>query len=193
MLAGRCPITACTRRPAASSRAPWRCAAALHRHPELGLDLPRTRDAVVAALADLPLQVHLGRSVSSVVAVLDGDRPGPTVLLRGDMDALPLPEDTGLRVRLRGRRARCTPAGTTRTSRCSPRRPGCWPTGATSWPGGCVFMFQPGEEGFHGARYMIDEGLLDRTGPGRPPGRRVRAAHQRDRCRPARCTCGPGR
>src|SRR3954468_5410394 len=69
---------------------------ALHRHPELGLDLPRTRDAVVAALADLPLQVHLGRSVRSVVAVLEGDRPGPTVLLRGDMDALPLVEDTGL-------------------------------------------------------------------------------------------------
>ncbi|MGH3611307.1 MAG: amidohydrolase, partial [Pseudonocardia sp.] len=44
---------------------------ALHRHPELGLDLPRTRDAVVAALADLPLQIHLGRSSSSVVAVLD--------------------------------------------------------------------------------------------------------------------------
>jgi metal-dependent amidase/aminoacylase/carboxypeptidase family protein len=68
----------------------------LHRHPELGLDLPRTRDAIVAALADLPLKVHLGSSVSSVVAVLDGERPGPTVLLRGDMDALPLSEDTGL-------------------------------------------------------------------------------------------------
>src|SRR3712207_1093340 len=72
---------------------------ALHRRPELGLDLPRTRDAVVAELADLPLQVHLGRSVSSVVAVLDGARAGPTVLLRGDMDALPLHEDTDLSFR----------------------------------------------------------------------------------------------
>jgi len=69
---------------------------ALHRRPEVGLDLPLTRDAVLASLADLPLQVHLGRAVTSVVALLEGSRPGPTVLLRGDMDALPLHEDTNL-------------------------------------------------------------------------------------------------
>jgi hippurate hydrolase len=141
---------------------------ALHRRPELGLTLPRTRDAVVAALADLPLQVHLGRAVSSVVAVLDGARPGPTVLLRADMDALPMPEDTGLEfasevdgamhacghdthVAMLGSAARILAA----------RR--------DQLAGRVLFMFQPGEEGFHGARHMIDEGLLDRTGPaGRP-------------------------
>jgi hippurate hydrolase len=68
----------------------------LHRHPELGLELPLTRTAVLNELADLPVKVHTGRSCSSVVAVLEGDRPGPTVLLRGDMDALPLTEQTGL-------------------------------------------------------------------------------------------------
>ena len=52
---------------------------AIHRHPEIGLDLPRTRDAVLTALADLPLQVHLGVGVSSVVAVLDGARRRATV------------------------------------------------------------------------------------------------------------------
>ena len=141
---------------------------ALHRRPELGLTLPHTRDAVVAALADLPLQVHLGRAVSSVVAVLDGRRPGPTVLLRGDMDALPMPEDTGLEfaseidgamhacghdthVAMLGSAARLLAA----------RR--------DELAGRVLFMFQPGEEGFHGARHMIEEGLLDRTGPaGRP-------------------------
>jgi amidohydrolase len=141
---------------------------ALHRHPELGLTLPRTRDAVVAALADLPLRVHLGRAVSSVVAVLDGAHPGPTVLLRADMDALPMPEDTGLEfasevdgamhacghdthVAMLGSAARILAA----------RR--------DQLAGRVLFMFQPGEEGFHGARHMIDEGLLDRTGPaGRP-------------------------
>ena len=98
---GRCPATThswpgCACRRAPCSRAPWPCAARCTGARRLGLDLPVTRDAVLAALADLPLQVHLGRAVTSVVAVLEGSRPGPTVLLRGDMDALPLHEDTGL-------------------------------------------------------------------------------------------------
>jgi amidohydrolase len=141
---------------------------ALHRHPELGLDLPRTRDAVVAALADLPLQVHLGRSVSSVVAVLEGERPGPTVLLRGDMDALPLEEDTGLPFasRIEGAMHACGHdthvAMLASAARVLAAR-------RHDLAGRVLFMFQPGEEGFHGARHMIDEGLLDRTGPaGRP-------------------------
>lgn len=141
---------------------------ALHRHPELGLDLPRTRDAVVAALADLPVQVHLGRSVSSVVAVLEGHRPGPTILLRGDMDALPMPEDTGLPFasEVDGTMHACghdTHVAMLASAAhvLADRR--------DDLAGRVVFMFQPGEEGFHGARYMIEEGLLDRTGPaGRP-------------------------
>ncbi|WP_232660980.1 M20 metallopeptidase family protein [Pseudonocardia sp. TRM90224] len=141
---------------------------ALHRHPELGLNLPRTRDAVVAELADLPLQVHLGRSVSSVVAVLDGHRPGPTVLLRGDMDALPMPEDTGLEFAstVDGTMHACGHdthvAMLASAARLLAER-------RDQLAGRVLFMFQPGEEGFHGARYMIDEGLLDHTGPaGRP-------------------------
>ncbi len=141
---------------------------ALHRHPELGLELPRTRDAVVAALADLPVQVHLGRSVSSVVAVLDGHRPGPTILLRGDMDALPMPEDTGLPFasEVAGTMHACghdthVAMLASAAHLLADRR--------DELAGRVVFMFQPGEEGFHGARYMIEEGLLDRTGPaGRP-------------------------
>ncbi len=140
----------------------------LHRHPEVGLDLPHTRDAVVAALADLPLQVHLGRSVSSVVAVLAGDRPGPTVLLRGDMDALPMTEDTGLEFasQVDGTMHACGHdthvAMLASAARVLAGR-------RDELAGRVVFMFQPGEEGFHGARYMINEGLLDRTGPtGRP-------------------------
>ena len=74
---------------------------ALHRQPELGLTLPRTQEAVLAELADLPLQVHRGRAVSSVVAVLDGARPGATVLLRADMDALPLQEESPVPFRSR--------------------------------------------------------------------------------------------
>jgi amidohydrolase len=143
---------------------------ALHRHPELGLTLPRTRDAVLAELADLPLQVHRGRSVSSVVAVLDGARPGSTVLLRADMDALPLQEDSGLAFasQVEGAMHACghdthVAMLATAARLLAGRR--------EQLAGRVVLMFQPGEEGFHGARHMIDEGLLDRHGPGGRPDR----------------------
>ncbi|MCW2509142.1 MAG: Amidohydrolase, partial [Modestobacter sp.] len=68
----------------------------LHRQPEIGLHLPATQATVLAAFADLPIEVTTGTSTSSVVGVLRGARPGPTYLLRGDMDALPVHEDTGL-------------------------------------------------------------------------------------------------
>ena len=69
---------------------------AIHSEPEIGLDLPKTQRKVLDALAGLPLEVSTGTAVSSVTAVLRGGRPGPVVLLRGDMDALPVTEETGL-------------------------------------------------------------------------------------------------
>jgi amidohydrolase len=133
---------------------------ALHRRPELGLDLPATRDAVLGALADLPLQVHLGQAVTSVVAVLDGARPGPTVLLRGDMDALPLHEDTGLEFasEIPGAMHACG-HDTHVAMLASAAR--VLADHRDELAGRVLMMFQPGEEGFHGARYMIEEGLLD--------------------------------
>lgn len=61
----------------------------LHRWPELGLHTPRTRDAVLAALEGLPLDVTLHDTTSGVAALLTGGRPGPTVLLRGDAGSVP--------------------------------------------------------------------------------------------------------
>src|SRR3954447_26642600 len=71
---------------------------ALHREPEIGLDLPRTQERVLAELHGLPLTVMTGApGLSSVVAVLRGGASsGRSVLLRGDMDALPVAEETGL-------------------------------------------------------------------------------------------------
>src|ERR1700683_3752408 len=69
---------------------------ALHQEPEVGLDLPRTQAKVLAALKDLPLEIIMGDGLTSVVAVLRGAQPGPSVLLRADMDALPLAEKTEL-------------------------------------------------------------------------------------------------
>src|SRR5690242_15362247 len=67
----------------------------IHRSPELGLELPNTQALVLDAIDGLGLDIATGESVTSVVADLQGGE-GPTVLLRGDMDALPMPEDTGL-------------------------------------------------------------------------------------------------
>src|ERR671920_1970852 len=69
---------------------------AIHAEPELGLDCPRTTEKLKAALAGLPLDIRDSKATSGFIARLDGARPGRTVLLRGDMDALPIQEDTGL-------------------------------------------------------------------------------------------------
>ncbi|HEX8928858.1 MAG TPA: amidohydrolase, partial [Actinomycetota bacterium] len=137
----------------------------LHRHPEVGLQLPRTQQAIIDELADLGLEVHKGESVTSVIALLDGARPGPTVLLRGDMDALPLLEDSGLEFasQEQGRMHACGHdthvamlAGAARLLAARRER----------IAGRVAFMFQPGEEGLHGARHMLDEGLLERAAEG---------------------------
>src|SRR5215218_2382281 len=67
----------------------------LHQWPELGNELPVTQETVLEAIDGLPLDVTIHESTSGITALLTGSRPGPTILLRGDMDALPLHEDTG--------------------------------------------------------------------------------------------------
>lgn len=135
----------------------------LHTTPELGLHLPRTQEKVLAALDGLPLEVRTGTSLSSVTAVLRGGRPGPAVLLRGDMDALPVAEKNDLPYvsQLPGQMHACGHdlhtamlAGAARL--LSARR--------EELAGDVVFMFQPGEEGFEGAKHMIDEGVLNAAG-----------------------------
>jgi hippurate hydrolase len=140
----------------------------LHQHPEVGLQLPRTQRAVLDAIGDLGLRVRTGTSVTSVVAVLDGARPGATVLLRGDMDALPLREDTGLEFasRVDGAMHACGHdthvAMLASAARLLAAR-------REELAGRVVLMFQPGEEGLHGARYMLEEGLLSSAGDGAAP------------------------
>ncbi len=143
---------------------------AIHREPEIGLHLPGTQRKVLAALDGLPLEISVGSALSSVTAVLRGGgalggdaRGGPVVLLRGDMDALPVAERTGLEFasRIGGVMHACGHdlhtamlAGAARLLAARQRE----------LPGTVVFMFQPGEEGHAGARYMISEGVLDAAG-----------------------------
>jgi hippurate hydrolase len=132
---------------------------AIHRHPELGLTLPRTQAAVADALGGLPVDVRRGRGLDSVVADLRGG-DGPVVLLRADMDALPMTEDTGLEFASEDGGAMHACGHDAHTAMLvgaarllAARRDDL---------GGTVrFMFQPGEEGQHGARVMIEEGVLD--------------------------------
>ncbi|MFN2496062.1 MAG: M20 family metallopeptidase [Pseudonocardiaceae bacterium] len=136
---------------------------ALHRHPEQGLHLPDTQAAVLAALADLPVQVRTGHSSSSVVGVIEGGRPGPTVLLRADMDALPVAEQSGVPFssELPGSMHACghdmhVAMLASAAALITGRR--------EELAGRVLLMFQPGEEGFHGARHMLDEDLLEIAG-----------------------------
>jgi hippurate hydrolase len=134
---------------------------AIHAEPELGLQTPRTRDKIRAALAHLPLAWREGPSTTGLVATLKGGAgPGRSVLLRGDMDALPMPEETGLPF------ASTTPGV---MHACGHDAHVAMLAGAAELlakradglRGEVRFMFQPGEEGHHGARFMLEDGLLD--------------------------------
>ena len=134
----------------------------LHAHPELGNDLPWTQQQVLNALAGYDLEITLGESLTSVVAVLRGGQPGPTVLLRGDMDGLPVVEQTGLDYASQNDNMHACghdlhTAGLVGAAKLlSTRR--------DELRGNVIFMFQPGEEGPGGAKPMLDEGLLEATG-----------------------------
>jgi amidohydrolase len=136
---------------------------AIHREPEIALDLPRTQENVLLALGGLPLEISCGRELSSVTAVLRGGKPGATVLLRGDMDALPVTERTGLPYssQLDGAMHACG-----HDLHTAMLTGAAWLLSARQQeiPGNVIFMFQPGEEGYAGARQMIEEGVLDAAG-----------------------------
>jgi len=138
---------------------------AIHAEPEVGLDLPLTQQKIISALDGLPLEVTTGTALSSVTAVLRGtaNSGGPVVLLRADMDALPVTERTGVNYAstIDGAMHACGHdlhsamlAGAARLLSDS----------RADLAGSVVFMFQPGEEGYAGAKYMIDEGVLDAAG-----------------------------
>ena len=106
----------------------------LHRHPEIGLHLPQTQATVLEAFADLPIEVTTGTSTSSVVGVLRGARPGPTYLLRGDMDAPARARGHRPAVRLRGARRDARLRARHPRGDAARARRGCWPSGATCSP-----------------------------------------------------------
>ena len=139
----------------------------LHREPEVGLELPRTQERVLAELDGLGLEISTGIGTTSVTAVLRGgarptDGEAETVLLRGDMDALPVGEASGEDFSSQnGNMHACGHDLHTSALVGSVR---LLASHRDRLAGDVVFMFQPGEEGWDGARVMVDEGVLDAAG-----------------------------
>lgn len=132
----------------------------IHEQPELGNNLPMTTAAVLAELEDLDLEIRESKATTSLVATLRGKGNGPRILLRGDMDALPMPEDNDLPF----------------ASKQENRMHACGHDAHTAMLAGAArvlsqhqddlngtvdFFFQTGEEGFFGAKVVMEEGLFE--------------------------------
>jgi len=127
----------------------------LHRTPELALHLPKTRQVLLDALAPLGLEVHTSESCSSLAVVIPGAGPGPTVLLRADMDGLPVVEESEEEFSsTNGSMHACGHdlhmAGLVGAVHELHRR-------RDEYRGDVLAVFQPGEEGAGGAELMISE------------------------------------
>ena len=132
----------------------------IHANPELGNQLPETTAAVLNELSDLGLEIRASKETTSLIATLKGEGVGPRILLRGDMDALPMPEDNDLSF----------------ASRNKNKMHACGHDAHTAMLAGAArllhenkehvngtvdFFFQTGEEGHYGAKVVLDEGLLE--------------------------------
>lgn len=135
-----------------------------HQYPELGFEETRTGRIVAAYLQELGMEVQAGVGQTGVVATLEGPEPGPTIMLRFDMDALPIDEGNELPYR----------------SRCPGRMHACGHDGHMAiglgvatlmaryqeqLAGRIKFVFQPAEEGLGGAFAMIADGVLENPRP----------------------------
>ncbi len=138
----------------------WR--RSIHRHPEIGLSLPQTAALIKNALSEMGLSPKdCGTDgCTGVTALIEGERPGPVLLLRADMDALPLMEENELdfKSEISGAAHMCGHdthvamlLGAARLLTAHRKE----------IAGTVKLMFQPGEEGYNGARHMLEDGLLE--------------------------------
>ncbi|HEX4113174.1 MAG TPA: M20 family metallopeptidase [Stellaceae bacterium] len=132
----------------------------IHAQPELGLHNPKTAALVEEQMKGLDVEIARGPSTSGLIVSLAGKRKGKTILLRGDTDALPMPENTGLPFssEIEGRMHAC---GHDAHTSMLVHAAHLLHRHRDDFAGTVKFMFQPGEEGFHGARRMIEDGLIE--------------------------------
>ena len=135
-----------------------------HRHPELDLDVQRTAGIVAKTLTDLGLKVTTGLAKTGVVGMLHGSTDSPVLLMRFDMDALPILEETGVSYASEnpGKMHACghdshTAVGLSVAKILASKR--------TELKGTIKFVFQPGEEGAGGAQLMVADGVLENPRP----------------------------
>lgn len=133
----------------------------LHQIPEFGLNLPKTQQRILDSIHGLG-DIHLGKDLNSIGLVIKGGKPGPTILLRADMDALSVKEETGLAyASTNGFMHAC---GHDLHMAAGVGAAHLLATHKAELSGTVVIWFQPGEEGHHGADVMIDEGFLELSG-----------------------------
>lgn len=135
-----------------------------HQHPELGLEETRTAGIVAEALKELGIEVTTGVGVTGVVGLLRGKQDSPVLLLRFDMDALPIQEETGVEYASKnpGKMHACghdshVAVGLTVAKLLAFEK--------DSLPGTIKFVFQPAEEGAGGAEKMVADGVLTNPKP----------------------------
>ena len=152
----------------------------LHAHPELGFEEHRTARIVQERLAALGIEHHTGIGKTGIVAVIPGSRnaSGRSVGLRADMDALPMQEENEFahKSRYDGRMHGCGHDGHTTMLLAAAK----YLHETRRFDGTAYLIFQPGEEGYAGAKAMIGDGLFERfpaeqvyalhNWPGLPPG-----------------------
>jgi len=159
----------------------------LHAHPELGFEEHRTAKVVQERLAALGIEHHTGIGRTGIVAVIPGRRHGSgrSVGLRADMDALPMQEENEFahKSRYEGRMHGCGHDGHTTMLLAAAR----YLHETRRFDGTAYLIFQPGEEGFAGAKAMIDDGLFERF-----PAAQVYALHNWPGLQPGRIGITPG-
>jgi amidohydrolase len=135
----------------------------IHRHPELGFHETRTSALIARRLRELPIEVHTGIATTGVIGILRGAKPGRTIMLRADMDALPMPDEKNVDYRstVPGVMHACGHDGHVATLLAAAK---LIAEDIDELRGTIVFCFQPAEEGLGGARVMVDEGVVERFG-----------------------------
>ena len=135
-----------------------------HMHPELGFQEVRTAGIVANELRDLGLEVHTGIAETGVVALVKGQHPGPVLLVRFDMDALPVQEETGAEYASQtpGIMHACGHDGHTAIGLTVAR---ILNAHRNQIHGTVKLVFQPAEEGIGGAKRMVEEGVLENPRP----------------------------